>query len=104
MKPILLDGSAFIENEIEGEFYFTGQHGVDGAAAEIGAHAPVIDSLSALVFCVLILRGGLTVTGGSVCRDGDQDAAAKLAREGALAQVRRSMLSASYSPPIEARQ
>ena len=83
--------SAFIEAEIDGEFYFNAQHGVDAAAAEAGVMAPKIDSLDRLVFCVLVFKGGLTVTGGAVCADGNLDMACQNARTGAIESAKRRL-------------
>lgn len=81
----------FVESQVVGVFYFTAQHGVDAAAAEAGVQSPVIEGLSRLVYCTVILQGELVFSGGSVCGDGDQDAAAQRARESAMASAVRYM-------------
>lgn len=64
-----------INSEIVGEYYFTGQEGVFGAAAFASdsetpvssVKYPIEQTLGLLTFCVLVLRNGFTVTGESAC-------------------------------------
>ena len=53
---------ADIQNEIVTAFFFTAEDGVQTPVSEAE-----FKTLSALTFCVLILRNGYTVTGESAC-------------------------------------
>lgn len=56
-----------INQEIVSEFYFTAGEGVLGASNMGTRPAGIAASLNLLTFCVLVLRGGFTVTGESAC-------------------------------------
>ena len=82
-----------IEAEIDGEYYFTGEQGVQKAFAEqdeltrlTGMHG----ELRLLTFCVLRLRNGFTVTGESACaspENFDAEIGRKIARENAVNKI-----------------
>lgn len=82
-----------IEAEIDGEYYFTAQDGVQQAFHKqdeltrlTGAH----DALALLTFCVLHLRNGFTVTGESACaspENFDAEIGRKIARQNAVAKI-----------------
>lgn len=82
-----------IEAEIDGEYYFTAEQGVQKAFAEqdeltrlTGMHG----ELRLLTFCVLRLRNGFTVTGESACaspENFDAEIGRKIARQNAVAKV-----------------
>lgn len=84
---------ADIEAEIDGEYYFTGDRGVQGAFEQqdeltrlTGMHA----ELRLLTFCILHLRNGFTVTGVSACaspENFDSEIGRKIARQNAVAQI-----------------
>ena len=82
-----------IEEVIDGEYYFTAEHGVmynfgnqDEFTRLVGYH----DSLKYLTFCVLHLKNGFTVTGESACaspENFDAEIGRKIARENAVNKV-----------------
>lgn len=82
-----------IEAEIDGEYYFTAQDGVQQAFHKqdeltrlTGAH----DALALLTFCVLHLRNGFTVTGESACaspENFDAEIGRKIARQNAVQKI-----------------
>lgn len=86
-----------IKAVIASEHYFTGDDGVEGAAAQrarennqstYGFNAP--QALSLLTFCVLVLKNGFTVTGKSACaspENFDADIGRKVAFGDALNQI-----------------
>lgn len=84
---------ADIAAEINGEYYFTVQDGVqqafhkqDELTRMTGAH----DALALLTFCVLRLRNGFTVTGESACaspENFDAEIGRKIARQNAVAKI-----------------
>lgn len=82
-----------IESEINGEYYFTAEHGVQAAFLEqdeltrlTGMHG----ELRLLTFCVLHLRNGFTVTGESSCaspENFDSEIGRKIARKNAVDKI-----------------
>lgn len=82
-----------IEAEINGEYYFTAQDGVQQAFHKqdeltrlTGAH----DALALLTFCVLHLRNGFTVTGESACASPENfepEIGRKIARQNAVQKI-----------------
>lgn len=84
---------ADIEAEINGEYYFTAEQGVQAAFLEqddltrlTGMHG----ELRLLTFCVLHLRNGFTVTGESACASPENfnaELGRKIARQNAVAKV-----------------
>lgn len=82
-----------IEAEIDGEYYFTAEQGVQKAFAEqdeltrlTGMHG----ELRLLTFCVLRLRNGFTVTGESACASPENfnaEIGRKIARQNAVQKV-----------------
>lgn len=82
-----------IEAEIDGEYYFTAEQGVQKAFAEqdeltrlTGMHG----ELRLLTFCVLHLRNGFTVTGESACASPENfnaEIGRKIARQNAVQKV-----------------
>lgn len=84
---------ADIEAEIDGEYYFTAEQGVQKAFLEqdeltrlTGMHG----ELRLLTFCVLHLRNGFTVTGESACaspENFDAEIGRKIARQNAVAKI-----------------
>lgn len=84
---------ADIESEINGEYYFTAQDGVQAAFHQqdeltrlTGAH----EALGLLTFCVLHLQNGFTVTGESACaspENFDAEIGRKIARQNAVAKI-----------------
>lgn len=80
---------ADIEANIETEFYFTGEDAFF-ANHYLDDDAPVLQSLSLLTFCVLVLRNGFAVTGESACaspENFDADVERKVARQNAVQKV-----------------
>lgn len=83
----------YIESEIDGEYFFTAEQGVQKAFAEqdeltrlTGMHG----ELRLLTFCVLRLRNGFTVTGESACaspENFDAEIGRTIARQNAVAKV-----------------
>lgn len=84
-----------IEANIDGEVYFTAQHGVNGASSALELHSrhPVGQHhghLRLLTFCVITLRNGFTVTGESACaspENFDAEVGRKIARQNAVNKV-----------------
>src|SRR5574343_405656 len=84
-----------IEANITGEFYFTAEHGVEGAVARGELHARQTEAtphptLSLLTFCVLRLRNGFTVTGESACASPENfnaEIGRQIARDNAVAKI-----------------
>ena len=91
-----------IEANIASEHYFTAQHGVDGAMADLQLHqrtadtdtancqATPVGALGLLTFCVLVLRNGFTVTGNSACaspENFDAEIGREIARENAMEKI-----------------
>ena len=84
---------ADIESEINGEYYFTAEQGVQAAFLEqdeltrlTGMHG----ELRLLTFCVLHLRNGFTVTGESACASPENfnaELGRKIARQNAVAKI-----------------
>lgn len=82
-----------IESEIDGEYFFTAEQGVQKAFHEqdeltrlTGMHG----ELRLLTFCVLHLRNGFTVTGESACaspENFDAEIGRKIARQNAVQKV-----------------
>lgn len=82
-----------IEAEINGEYFFTAEQGVQKAFAEqdeltrlTGMHG----ELRLLTFCVLHLRNGFTVTGESACaspENFDAEIGRKIARQNAVQKI-----------------
>ena len=60
---------ADIESNIVSTHYFTGFDGVAGAAGFAPEHGTLAapEALSLLMFCVLVMKNGFTVTGTSAC-------------------------------------
>ena len=101
--------SADIEANIDREYYFTADNGVDGhdiavlRASEV--HAPLtlepmssdpklmdtrLGPLGLLTFCVIVLRNGFTVTGESACaspENFDAEIGKKIARANAVQKI-----------------
>jgi hypothetical protein len=91
---------ADIEANISGEFYFTADEGIKGAAmgngGYIAPHCVRHDDMRAdlytplLTFCVLVLKNGFTVTGESACASPENfnaELGRKIARQNAIAKV-----------------
>lgn len=84
-----------IEANIGAEFYFTAEHGVEGAMGRGELFARDVDgrpgrSLSLLTFCVLRLRNGFTVTGESACASPENfnaELGRKIARKNAVEKI-----------------
>lgn len=84
-----------IEANISGEFYFTAEHGIEGAMSRGELHARDADgavgtSLRLLTFCVLRLRNGFTVTGESACASPENfnaEIGRKIARQNAVEKI-----------------
>lgn len=84
---------ADIEANIDGEYYFTAEQGVQAAMLDqdeltrlTGMHA----ELRVLTFCVLHLKNGFTVTGESACasiENFDPDIGRKIARQNAVQKI-----------------
>lgn len=85
-----------IEAAIASEYYFTAEHGVEGAMGRLELHARhpgdgPTGTLSQVTFCVLVLRNGTKISGvnyGSI--DPAQHSAEdgrKYARENAIEQI-----------------
>lgn len=78
-----------VEANITSESYFTAGDGVVGAAGGPGPHT-YDSSLDLLIFCVLVLRNGFTVTGESACASPENFNAAigrRIARENAIQKL-----------------
>ncbi len=84
---------ADIQAAIASAHYFTAGDGYAGAAAltiEEGGMIAVPEQLDLLTFCVLILRNGFTVTGGSACaspENFDAEIGRKIARQNAEQKI-----------------
>ena len=96
---------ADIEANINAEYYFTAQDGVDGADLEAiraknpskpytfvpyDEDVPPQPPLCFLTFCVLVLKNGFTVTGESACaspENFDAEIGRKIARQNAVAKI-----------------
>ena len=84
---------ADIEANIDGEYYFTANQGVQAAMAdqdELTRLTGMHSSLHLLTFCVLHLKNGFTVTGESACASPENFNAGigrRIARENAVAKV-----------------
>lgn len=95
---------ADIEAAIASEHYFTAQHGINGAFAELELHQrhhetdttidvappPPFQALTQLTFCVLVLRNGFTITGESACaspENFDAEIGRKIARSKAVEKI-----------------
>lgn len=82
-----------IEAEINGEYYFTAEQGVQGAFEqqdEITRLSGMHGELRLLTFCVLRLRNGFTVTGESACaspENFDAEIGRKIARQNAVQKI-----------------
>ena len=81
-----------IANNIESEYYFTAENGVNGEIAARQNSVPYCyeRSLGLLTFCVLVLKNGFTVTGESACaspENFDAELGRKIARENAINKV-----------------
>jgi len=79
-----------VEENIAGEFYFTGEDGVKGASFMTTKPAGIAGSLGLLTFCVLVLRNGFTVTGESACaspENFDAEVGRKIARANAVNKI-----------------
>lgn len=82
-----------IEEVIDGEYYFTAEHGVMGNFGnqdEITRLTGYHDSLKLLTFCVLHLKNGFTVTGESACASPENfnaEIGRKIARENAVNKI-----------------
>lgn len=84
---------ADIEANIDGEYYFTAEQGVQAAFSEqdemtrmTGMHG----ELKLLTFCVLRLKNGFTVTGESACaspENFDAEIGRKIARSNAVQKI-----------------
>lgn len=84
---------ADIEANIDGEYYFTAEQGVQAAMGDqdeltrlTGMHA----ELRVLTFCVLHLKNGFTVTGESACaslENFDAEIGRKIARQNAVQKI-----------------
>ena len=91
---------ADIEANIAAEFYFTAMDGAAMAAGEARTDGNRIKddvvvpdvhrALNLLIFCVLVLRNGFTVTGESACaspENFDAEIGRKIARQNAINKV-----------------
>lgn len=86
---------ADVEAAIDGEVYFTAQHGVDGAAQALELHSrhpggEHVGQLRLLTFCVITLRNGFTVSGESACaspQNFNAEIGRRIARENAVAKI-----------------
>ena len=84
---------ADIEAEIDGEYYFTAEQGVQKAFAEqdeLTRLTGMYGELRLLTFCVLHLRNGFTVTGESACaspENFDAEIGRKIARQNAVNKI-----------------
>ena len=84
-----------INDVIASEHYFTAQHGVEGAMANLELHQRTFEcgnetSLGLLTFCVLVLKNGFTVTGESACaspENFDAELGQKIARQNAVQKI-----------------
>jgi hypothetical protein len=79
---------AQVEGTIAGEYYFTAEQAIQGAAGPQGA--PTFPGLAVLTFCVLVLRNGFVVTGESAPaspENFDAELGRKIARERARDKV-----------------
>lgn len=95
-QNVLADGAprvtpADIEENIDGEFYFTAADGVYSATGIVADALPRYGTpLKLLTFCVLVLRNGFTVTGESACvspENFNAEIGRKVAREKAVDKV-----------------
>lgn len=81
---------ADIEAAIASEHYFTARDGVVGSGGDESSDAECPASLTLLTVCVLVLKNGFTVTGGSACASPENfkpEAGRKIARENAVQKV-----------------
>lgn len=81
---------ADIETNIINEFYFTAEDGIVGSHHGLVSHGGELHSISTLMFCVLVLKNGFTVTGESACaspENFDAKIGRKIARENAVNKV-----------------
>ena len=79
-----------IEANIASEFYFTAADGVEGESEMGTSPAGRALSLHMLMFCVLVLRNGFTVTGDSACASAenfDAELGQKIARMKAVEKI-----------------
>lgn len=82
-----------IEDVIDGEYYFTAEHGVKGNFSgqdDLTMLTGYHDSLKLLTFCVLHLKNGFTVTGESACASPENfnaEIGRKIARENAVNKI-----------------
>lgn len=79
-----------VEANIESEWCFTAQDGVDGYFRKSGDLTSGRPALGLLTFCVLVLRNGFTVTGQSACaspENFDAEIGRRIARDDAIRQV-----------------
>lgn len=83
-----------IEAEIAAEYYFRADDGVYGQRIGEGQEAPydppVLEPVSLLTFCVLVLKNGYTIVGKSACaspENFDATIGQRIAREDALKQI-----------------
>lgn len=80
---------ADIEGNIVSEYYFTAADGCVGAGVMAERHL-CPQSLELLIFCVLVLRNGYTVTGVAACTVTDNvnyEIGRKVARQAAVEKV-----------------
>ncbi len=78
---------ADIEANIASEHYFTAEQGAFAAFDPPRGADIVPPALSLLIFCVLVLRNGFTVTGESACvspENFDAEIGRKIARQNAI--------------------
>jgi len=83
---------ADVEANIASEHYFTAAHGVHGTHEVPGNSEgwSIPPSLDLLMFCVLVLQNGCTVTGESACASPEgfnTKIGRRIARENAMAKV-----------------
>ena len=81
---------ADIETNIINEFYFTAEDGIVGSHHGLVSHGGELHSISTLMFCVLVLKNGFTVTGESACaspENFDAEVGRKIARANAVQKI-----------------
>ena len=82
---------ADIEANIKQTYFFTAEEGAQGAFAKTDPElCGEFPSISALTFCVLVLRNGFTVTGESACaspENFDAELGRKIARQNAVQKM-----------------
>jgi hypothetical protein len=74
--------STDIEAEIVGEYFFT--------AAKATAGCPQFESFNRIIFCLLVLKNGFTVSGESACASSENfnfELGQKIARQNAIAKI-----------------